>query len=38
MTGALDPFGMPLATEIVSGEKGDDVLYKPIIAGSELED
>jgi len=31
MTGALDPLGMPLATEVVSGEKADDVLYIPII-------
>ena len=31
MTGALDPLGMPLATEVVSGEKADDVLYVPII-------
>ena len=31
MTGALDPLGMPLATEVVSGEKADDVLYIPVI-------
>lgn len=31
MSGALDPLGMPLATEVVSGEKADDVLYIPII-------
>jgi transposase len=31
MTGALDPLGMPLATEVVSGEKADDVLYVSII-------
>ncbi len=31
MTGALDPLGMPLATDIVSGETADDVLYKPVI-------
>jgi transposase len=31
MSGALDPLGMPLATEVVSGEKADDVLYVPII-------
>ena len=30
MTGALDPLGMPLATEVVSGDKADDVLYVPI--------
>ena len=31
MCGALDPLGMPLATEVVSGDKADDVLYIPII-------
>ncbi len=31
MTGALDPLGMPLATDIVSGEKADDILYIPVI-------
>lgn len=31
MTGALDPLGMPLATDIVSGEKADDILYRPVI-------
>jgi transposase len=31
MAGALDPLGMPLATDIVSGEKADDILYIPII-------
>jgi transposase len=31
MTGALDPLGMPLATEVISGDKADDVLYVPII-------
>jgi len=31
MTGALDPLGMPLATEVVSGEQADDGLYIPII-------
>jgi transposase len=31
MTGGLDPLGMPLATEVVSGEKADDVLYIPVI-------
>ena len=31
MTGALDPLGMPLATDVVSGERADDVLYRPVI-------
>ncbi len=31
MIGALDPLGMPLATDVVSGEKADDVLYRPLI-------
>jgi transposase len=31
MTGALDPLGMPLATDVVSGEKADDTLYIPVI-------
>lgn len=31
MTGALDPLGMPLATDVVSGEQTDDCLYVPII-------
>ncbi|MGB5686228.1 MAG: IS1634 family transposase, partial [Candidatus Electrothrix sp.] len=31
MTGALDPMGMPLATDVVSGEKADDRLYIPVI-------
>jgi transposase len=31
MTGALDPLGMPLATDVVSGEHADDGLYIPII-------
>ncbi|MDU9049268.1 MAG: IS1634 family transposase [Candidatus Electrothrix sp. Rat3] len=31
MTGALDPLGMPLATDVVSGEKADDPLYLPVI-------
>ena len=31
MTGALDPLGMPLATDVVSGEQADDGLYVPII-------
>jgi transposase len=29
---SLDPLGMPLATEVVSGEKADDPLYLPLIA------
>jgi transposase len=31
MTGALDPLGMPLATDVVSGEHADDGLYLPNI-------
>lgn len=31
MTGSLDPLGMPLATDVVSGEKADDGLYGPVI-------
>lgn len=31
MTGALDPLGMPLATDVVSGEKADDTLYVSVI-------
>jgi len=31
MTAALDPLGMALATDTVSGETADDVLYRPII-------
>ena len=32
MTGSLDPLGMPLATDVVSGERADDGLYAPIIS------
>ncbi len=32
MSGALDPLGMPLATEVVSGERADDGLYAPVIS------
>jgi transposase len=32
MMGSLDPMGMPLATEVLSGERADDGLYLPIIA------
>jgi transposase len=32
MSGALDPLGLPLATDVVSGEQADDGLYWPIIA------
>jgi len=28
MVGALDPLGMPLVTEVVSGEQADDSLYR----------
>lgn len=31
MSGALDPSGMPLATDTVSGERADDGLYRPLI-------
>jgi len=31
MTGSLDPLGMPLATDVVSGEHADDKLYLPVI-------
>jgi transposase len=32
MQSTLDPFGMPLVTQVVSGEKADDRLYLPAIA------
>lgn len=31
MRGALDPLGMPLATDVLAGERADDGLYIPII-------
>lgn len=31
MMGALDPLGLPAATDVVSGERADDGLYIPII-------
>lgn len=31
MRGSFDPLGMPLATDVVSGERADDGLYLPII-------
>ena len=31
MIGSLDPLGMPLATEVLSGERADDGLYIPLI-------
>ena len=31
MLGSLDPLGMPLATDVLSGERADDGLYLPII-------
>ena len=31
MLGAWDPLGMPLATDVWSGERADDGLYLPII-------
>ena len=32
MAGALEPLGMPLATEVVSFEPADDSLYLPVIS------
>lgn len=32
MQGVLDPLGLPLATDVVSGEQADDGLYIPVIA------
>ena len=29
--GSLDPLGMPLATDVLSGERADDGLYLPIM-------
>jgi transposase len=31
MTGTLDPLGLPLATDVVSGERADEGLYIPLI-------
>lgn len=31
MVGALDPLGLPLVTDVVSGEKADDPLYIPAV-------
>ena len=31
MMGSLDPLGMPLATDVLSGERADDGVYLPII-------
>lgn len=31
MLGSLDPLGMPLATDVLSGERADDGLYLPIM-------
>jgi transposase len=31
MMGSLDPLGMPLSTDVWSGERADDGLYLPII-------
>jgi transposase len=28
---ALDPLGMPLVTQVVSGEQADDLLYIPAV-------
>src|SRR5438445_9073649 len=30
MMGSLDPLGMPLSTEVLSGERADDGLYMPV--------
>jgi transposase len=32
MLSSLDPLGMPVATQVVSGERADDPLYRPAIA------
>jgi transposase len=32
MMGSLDPLGMPLSTDVLSGERADDGFYLPIIA------
>jgi transposase len=32
MMGSLDPLGMPLSTDVLSGERADDGLYLPIMA------
>jgi transposase len=32
MTGSLDPLGMPIATDVVAGNRADDQLYGPLIA------
>ena len=31
MMGSLDPLGMPLSTDVLSGERADDGLYLPVI-------
>src|SRR5712691_4981429 len=31
MMGSLDPLGMPLATDVLAGERADDGLYIPLI-------
>lgn len=31
MVAALDPLGLPLVTQVVAGDRADDVLYKPAI-------
>ena len=33
MTASLDPLGLPLATNVVSGEQADDGLYIPLLEG-----
>ncbi len=37
MQAVLDPLGMPLATDVVSGERADDPLYIPCIARVQAE-
>jgi transposase len=36
MMGSLDPLGMPLATDVLSGERADDGLYIPLIKRIEV--
>src|SRR5437867_10029726 len=36
MMGSLDPLGMPLATDVLSGERADDGLYIPLIKRLEV--
>ena len=36
MTGSLDPLGIPLATDVLSGERADDGFYVPLIERIEV--